>query len=114
MILSTNLIEYCELFLKLLEIRSIESSNVPTLWDIIDEQSDTERLLEAMDKVWKLLNLEEIDFCENFAKIIKNNSITLFSSSRKDFRLKFYENNSLIRHSFKFLSVAYRQRSSNT
>lgn len=82
MILSTNLIEYCELFLKLLKIRSIESSNASTLWDIIDEQFDTERLLEAMDKVWKLLNLEEIDFCENFAKIIKNNSTIIFEINK--------------------------------
>lgn len=66
-----NLLIYCQLFLNLIKIRKCENNN-PTLWDLIDEETNTEILLENMDNVWKLLTIKEIELFEEFAKFIKN------------------------------------------
>lgn len=65
---SENLTIYFSLFQDLIKIRKLEKETSLTLWDLIEDQTDTEILLDKMDIVWKLLTIEEIEYFEKYSK----------------------------------------------
>lgn len=65
---SENLTIYFSLFQDLLKIRKLEKDSNLTLWDLIEDQTDTEILLNKMDIVWKLLTIKEIEYFEKYSK----------------------------------------------